>query len=66
MERMEFIKRHYYRKRTQACEYKAQIAELGVGEAVVHVDYSENYKNQQQNEIKVLSVLFSKLTLIHI
>ena len=46
------IKMHYFRKRTQSNEYKKQINELKEGQAVIHVDYSENYKNKQQNEIK--------------
>ena len=32
-----------YRKRTQSNEYK---------EATIHVDFSKNYKNKQQNKIK--------------
>ena len=46
------IKMHYFCKRTQSNEYKKQIDELKDGEAIIHVDYSENYKNKQQNEVK--------------
>ena len=46
------IKMHYYRKRTQSKEYKKQIEEIKEGEAIIHVDFSENYKDKQQNEIK--------------
>ena len=46
------IKMHYFHKRTQSNEYKKQIDELNDGEAIIHVDYSENYKHKQQNEIK--------------
>ena len=43
---------HYYQKRVQSKEYTRQVHELSEGEMVVHVDYSENYKNKQKNEIK--------------
>ena len=43
---------YYYRKRKQSKEYKKQIEEIKEGEAIIHVDFSENYKNKQQNEIK--------------
>ena len=46
------IKMYYFHERTQSSKYKKQIDELKDGEAIVHVDYSENYKNKQQNEIK--------------
>ena len=46
------IKMHYFCKRRQSNEYKKQIDELKDGEAIIYVEYSENYKNKQQNEIK--------------
>ena len=46
------IKMHYYRKRTQSREYKKQIEEIKEEEAINHVDFTENYKSKQQNEIK--------------
>ena len=46
------LKGHYYRKRTQSAEYRRQIEQLAEGEVLIHVDYAENYKNKQQNEIK--------------
>ena len=46
------IKMHYYRKWTQSKEYKKQIEEIKEGEAIIHVDFSENYKNKQQNKVK--------------
>ena len=46
------IKMHYFHKRMQSNEYKKQIDELNDGEGIIHVDYLENYKNKQQNEIK--------------
>ena len=42
----------HYRKQTQSAEYRRQIEELKDGEVLIHVDYAENYKNKQQNEIK--------------
>ena len=38
--------------RNKSNKYKKQVDELKDREAIVHVDYSENYKNKQQNEIK--------------
>ena len=46
------IKMHYFHKRMESNEYKKQINELNDGEAIIQVDYLENYKNKQQNEIK--------------
>ena len=43
---------YYYRNRTQSKEYKKQIEEIKEGEAIIHANFSENYKNKQQNEIK--------------
>ena len=43
---------HYFHKKTQSNKYKKQIDELKDGEAIIQVDYSKNYKNKQQNEIK--------------
>lgn len=51
-EQIMYIRGHYYRKRVQAKEYVRQIENLKEGEVLIHVDYSENYKNKQQNEIK--------------
>ena len=42
------LKRHYYNKREQSKKYKEHISNLKGGEFVIHVDYSENYKNKQQ------------------
>ena len=46
------LKEHIHRKRIQVESYNLQKAELKEGEALVHVDYSESYKNKQQNEIQ--------------
>ena len=45
------IHEHCYRKCVQGATYQKQIAELCEGEVVIHVDYSENFKNKQQNEM---------------
>ena len=46
------LKHHYYNKRVQSAKYKHMIDNLEEGEILVHVDYSENYNNKQQDEIK--------------
>ena len=46
------IQEHYYRKHTQDAAYQAQMDEPEEGEVVIHVNYSENFKKKQQNEIK--------------
>ena len=51
-EQILYLRADYYRKRVQSKEYTRQVHELSEGEMVVHVDYSENYKNKQKNEIK--------------
>ena len=43
---------HFFRKRTQSRKYKECIEDLRANEIAIHVDYSENYKNKQQGEIK--------------
>jgi hypothetical protein len=43
---------HYYNKREQSRIYTHEVKNLEVGEALVHVDFSENYKNRQQREVK--------------
>ena len=43
---------HYYRRQVQSKEYTWQVHQLSEGEMVVHLDYFENYKNKQNNEIK--------------
>ena len=46
------LKLHYFTKRMQSKEYKTQTETLQPDEVIIHIDYSENYKNKQQNEIK--------------
>ena len=52
------LKEHIHRKQVQIECYNKQKTELKEGEAIVHVDYSESYKNRQQNEIQ--SVYFGQ------
>ena len=46
------LKSHFFRKRVQSQMYKKHLDELKDNEMLIHVDYSENYKNKQQDEIK--------------
>ena len=47
---MKSLVRKFTQVQDATCQ--KQIAELCEGEIVIHVDYSENFKNKQQNEIK--------------
>ena len=51
-EQIDYVKVHYYRMQIQDATYREHIKGLKDGELVIHVDYSENYKNKQQSEIK--------------
>ena len=46
------LKNHIHRKRVQVTAYNTCKTNLQQGEALVHVDYSESYKNKQQDEIQ--------------
>ena len=50
-EQIDYVKVDYYRKRIQEATYREHIKGLKDRELVIHVDYSENYKNKQ-SEIK--------------
>ena len=50
--KIKLLKGHYYRKRKQSALYNQDVENIEEDEAVVHVDFSENYKNRQQGEIK--------------
>ena len=53
MEKMVLeLKEHIHRKRIQASAYNACNVDLAPGEAFIHIDYSESYKNKQQDEIQ--------------
>ena len=51
-EQIDYLKVHYYQKQIQDATYREHIKGLKDGELVIHVDYSENYKNKQQSEIE--------------
>ena len=46
------LKEHIHRKRIQASAYNTCITDLSPSEALIHIDYSESYKNKQQDEIQ--------------
>ena len=46
------LKEHIHRKRIQVAAYNSCKTDLTQGEAILHVDYSESYKNRQQDEIQ--------------
>ena len=46
------LKRHLFRKRTQASKYNQVKDNLKQNDLLIHVDYSENYNNKQQWEIQ--------------
>ena len=51
-EQIDYVKVHYYQKRIQDATYREHIKGLKDRELMIHVDYTENYKNKQQSEIK--------------
>ena len=48
----ELIKKNYHNKSIQSMEYTHLKTSLADGEILIHIDYSENYKNTQQNVVK--------------
>ena len=52
VETISNLKRHIYRKHEQVASYNKQQDELKTEEALILVDYSENYNNTQQDEIQ--------------
>ena len=46
------LKQHIHRKRIQASVYNACKIDLASGEALIHIDYSDSYKNKQQDKIQ--------------
>ena len=46
------LKGHIRRKRIQVASYDSCKMDLKQGEAILYVDYSESYKNKQQDEIQ--------------
>ena len=49
---MKVLKAHIFVKRTQNTTYNALKNNLKENEIIVHVDYSENYNNKEQDEIQ--------------
>ena len=46
------MKEHIFIKKVSNDTYNKHKAELSDGDFLVHVDFAESYKNDQQNEIK--------------
>ncbi|XP_066932919.1 glutamic acid-rich protein-like [Clytia hemisphaerica] len=46
------LKKHIHRKREQHAAYVAMKENIEPGTAIIHVDYSESYRNKQQDEIQ--------------
>ena len=46
------LKTHFYTKRLQSAKYSHMTKNIAEGEILIHVDYSENFKNKQQEEVK--------------
>ena len=51
-ETIQSIKMHIYRKRRQVHAYNEDKSSLKEGEILLHVNFSESYKNKEQNEIQ--------------
>ena len=51
-ESVKELKKHIHRKRVQVAEYNRQKNDLVEGEILIQCDYSENYKNKDQDEIQ--------------
>ena len=49
---MKVLKEHIFAKGVQNNTYNKHKAELSNGDFLVHVDFAESNKNDQQNEIK--------------
>ena len=51
-EQVKILKAHIFVKRTQNTHYNWLKENLKTNEFIIHVDYSENYKDQEQDEIQ--------------
>ena len=49
---INILKKHIHVKRCQVKHYNELKQNLKPNEVILHVDFSENYKNQQQNEVQ--------------
>ena len=50
-EHVKVLKAHIFVKRTQNTRYNQLTENLKTNEFITHVDYSENYKDKEQDEI---------------
>ena len=51
-EQVKILKAHIFIKRTQDTHYNQLKENLKTNEFIIHVDYSKNYKNKEQDEIQ--------------
>ena len=51
-QQVKILKKHIYVKRCQVKYYNELKQNLKFNEIILHVDFSENYKNQQQHEVQ--------------
>ena len=49
---IKILKAHIFVKRTQNTHYNRLKEDLKTNEFIIHVDYSENYKDKEQDEIQ--------------
>ena len=56
-DKLKKLKQHYYIKRIQSQEYLHKINNLAESEIIIHIDYSENYKNRLAKDIKKMLTL---------
>ena len=60
---VKILKGHIFVKRTQNTRYNWLKENLKTNEFLIHVDYSENYKDKQQDEVQSIRNLI--LSIIH-
>ena len=53
-EQIDYVKDYYYRKWIQDATYREHIKKLKDEELVIHVDYSENYKNKVRSRLDIM------------
>ena len=51
-EKVKILKAHIFVKKTKNTQYNRLKENLKTNEFIIHVDYSENYKNKEQDEIQ--------------
>ena len=51
-EQLKILKVHIFVKRAQNAHYNRLKGNLKTNEFIIHVDYSENYKDKEQDEIQ--------------